>query len=80
MAVWSILCPFWYFCGHLVYFSPHWYFVPRKIWQLLSDTVLQLEFMYLVLAQQTPTWQMQYNFTSRQTHELGKVKVVKTEL
>jgi hypothetical protein len=40
MTIWSILRPFgnisWpfgIFCGHLVYFSPFWYFVPRKIWQ-----------------------------------------------
>jgi hypothetical protein len=30
----NILWPFGIFCGHLVYFSPFWYFVPRKIWQL----------------------------------------------
>jgi hypothetical protein len=23
----------WPFCGNLVYFSPFWYFGPRKIWQ-----------------------------------------------
>jgi hypothetical protein len=40
MAIWNslqtfgdILWPFGIFCGNLVYFSPFWYFVPRKIWQ-----------------------------------------------
>jgi hypothetical protein len=32
-ATGSILWPFFIFCGHLVYFSPFWYLVPRKIWQ-----------------------------------------------
>jgi hypothetical protein len=26
----------WYICGHLVYFPPFWYVVPRKIWQPCS--------------------------------------------
>jgi hypothetical protein len=29
----NILWPLGIFCGHLVYFLPFWYFVPRKIWQ-----------------------------------------------
>jgi hypothetical protein len=29
----NILWPFGIFRGRLVYFSPFWYFVPRKIWQ-----------------------------------------------
>jgi hypothetical protein len=33
MTIWSILLPFGLFCGNFVYFSPLWYFVPRKIWQ-----------------------------------------------
>jgi hypothetical protein len=32
-AIENILWPFVIFCGHLVYFSPFWYFVSRKIWQ-----------------------------------------------
>jgi hypothetical protein len=32
-AIGNILGPFGIFCGNLVYFSPLWYFVPRKIWQ-----------------------------------------------
>jgi hypothetical protein len=32
-AIKNILLPFGMFCGHLVYFPPFWYFVPRKIWQ-----------------------------------------------
>jgi hypothetical protein len=32
-AMGNILGPFGIFCVHLVYFSPFWYFVPRKIWQ-----------------------------------------------
>jgi hypothetical protein len=32
-AIGNILWPFGIFCGHLVYFPPFWYFVPRKIWQ-----------------------------------------------
>jgi hypothetical protein len=33
MTIWSVLWPFGIFCGTLVYFSPFWYFGPRKIWQ-----------------------------------------------
>jgi hypothetical protein len=33
IAIGNILWPFDILCGHLVYFSPFWYFVPRKIWQ-----------------------------------------------
>jgi hypothetical protein len=33
MTIWSILRPLEIFCGNLVYFSPFWYFGPRKIWQ-----------------------------------------------
>jgi hypothetical protein len=29
----NILWPFGIFCGNLVYFTPFWYFGPRKIWQ-----------------------------------------------
>jgi hypothetical protein len=29
-----ILWTFGVFCGILVYFSPSWYFVPRKIWRI----------------------------------------------
>jgi hypothetical protein len=32
-AIGNILWPFGIFCGRLVYFSPFWYLVPRKIWQ-----------------------------------------------
>jgi hypothetical protein len=32
-AIENILWPFGIFCGHSVYFSPFWYFVPRIIWQ-----------------------------------------------
>jgi hypothetical protein len=32
-AIGNILWPFGIFCGHLVYFSPFWYIVKRKIWQ-----------------------------------------------
>jgi hypothetical protein len=32
-AIGNILWPFGIFCGHLVFFSPFWYIVPRKIWQ-----------------------------------------------
>jgi hypothetical protein len=37
MTVWFILRPLEIFYGHLVYFCPFWYFVPRKIWQPWSD-------------------------------------------
>jgi hypothetical protein len=30
---WVYLMGIWQFCSHLVYFSPLWYFLPRKIWQ-----------------------------------------------
>jgi hypothetical protein len=33
MVTWYRLCPFGPVCGHLAYFPPFWYFVPRKIWQ-----------------------------------------------
>jgi hypothetical protein len=29
----NISWPFGIFCGHLVYYSPYWYFVSRKTWQ-----------------------------------------------
>jgi hypothetical protein len=32
-AIANILWPFGIVCGHLLYFPPFWYFVPRKIWQ-----------------------------------------------
>jgi hypothetical protein len=32
-AIWYNLWQFGIVCGYLVYFSPFWYFVPRKIWQ-----------------------------------------------
>jgi hypothetical protein len=33
-AIGNILWPIGIFCGNLVYFSPFWYFGPRKIWHL----------------------------------------------
>jgi hypothetical protein len=44
-AIGNILWPFHLFCGHLVYFPPFWYFVPRKIWQPWSR--LQIQPMYM---------------------------------
>jgi hypothetical protein len=35
-AIGNILWPFGIFCGNLVYFSPFWYFGPRKIWHTWS--------------------------------------------
>jgi hypothetical protein len=32
-AIGNTLWPFDIFCGNMVYFSPFWYFGPRKIWQ-----------------------------------------------
>jgi hypothetical protein len=32
-AIGNILWSLGIFCGHLVYFSPFWYLLPRKIWQ-----------------------------------------------
>jgi hypothetical protein len=32
-AIGNILGPSGIFCANLVYFSPFWYFGPRKIWQ-----------------------------------------------
>jgi hypothetical protein len=32
-AIGNILWSFGIFCGHLIYFSPFWYLVPRKFWQ-----------------------------------------------
>jgi hypothetical protein len=34
-AIGNTLWPCGIFCGNLVYFSPFWYFGPRKIWQPL---------------------------------------------
>jgi hypothetical protein len=31
-AIGNILWSFGIFCGHLVYFPPFWYVVPRRIW------------------------------------------------
>jgi hypothetical protein len=43
LVIWNILGPLgyilmgtWYFCCHLVYFSPLWYIVPRKPWFWLN--------------------------------------------
>jgi hypothetical protein len=36
-AIINVLWPFGLFCGYLVYFSPFWYFVHIKIWQLFSQ-------------------------------------------
>jgi ABC-type spermidine/putrescine transport system permease subunit II len=36
-AIGNSLGPVGIFCGHLVYISPFWYFVPRKIWQLRRE-------------------------------------------
>jgi hypothetical protein len=35
-AIGNTLWPFGIFWGHLIYFSPFWYVVPRKIWQPCS--------------------------------------------
>jgi hypothetical protein len=32
-TIWYTLKPFSIYCGHLVYFLPFWYIVPRNIWQ-----------------------------------------------
>jgi hypothetical protein len=32
-SIWYTLWPFGMFYGYLVYFSPFWYVVPKKIWQ-----------------------------------------------
>jgi hypothetical protein len=49
-AIGNMLWPFGIFCGNLGYFSPFWYFGPRKIWQLCSELV-----NYNVPLKQTPT-------------------------
>jgi hypothetical protein len=44
---WKILVyfmtTFGLFCGHLVYFSPFWFVVPRKIWQPCSAMEEKME-------------------------------------
>jgi hypothetical protein len=40
MSILNILWPFGIFCGHLVYFPPFWYIVPRKIWQPFNDFLI----------------------------------------
>jgi hypothetical protein len=42
-AKWYIL---WSFCSHLIYFSPFWYAVPRKIWQPWSESVSSKNFQH----------------------------------
>jgi hypothetical protein len=37
-AIVIFLWQFGIFCGNLVYFSPFWYFGPRKIWQPWLET------------------------------------------
>jgi hypothetical protein len=39
-AKWYIFGPFGASCGHLVYFSPFCYVVPRKIWQPCSQVII----------------------------------------
>jgi hypothetical protein len=53
-AIGNILFPFCIFCGDFVYFSPFWYFGPRKIWQpcfkrveLIQKTTVKLSWIYL---------------------------------
>jgi hypothetical protein len=41
-AIWYILLPFGIFYGYLVYVSPFWYAVPRKIWQPWPEDVFSL--------------------------------------
>jgi hypothetical protein len=56
----AILCNLWPFCidcGHMVYFSPFWSVVPRKIWQsclhqcfshqLLTSAIFAMEQVFL---------------------------------
>jgi hypothetical protein len=43
MVICTILRPFGVFYGYLVYFSPFWYVVPRKIWQPWSRTRIQFK-------------------------------------
>jgi hypothetical protein len=50
-AVGNILGPFDIFCGHLVYFPPFWYFVPRKIWQPWPGVGSYIDFKLRTLAQ-----------------------------
>jgi hypothetical protein len=44
-AIGNTLWPFGIFCDNLVYFSPFWYVVPRKIWQYCLQA-LQTKTMY----------------------------------
>jgi hypothetical protein len=48
-AIGNILWPLGKFCCNLVYFSPVWYVVPRKIWQPWSPTLRKKEIVYPVL-------------------------------
>jgi hypothetical protein len=66
MAIWNILWPFGIFCGNLVYWSPFWYFGPRKIWQpfylVLVHEWAKIAFIARVarfsLVQYTKIWRM----------------------
>jgi hypothetical protein len=44
------LWPYGAFYGHLVYYLPFWYFVPRKIWQpwanLATVTVSETKYLF----------------------------------
>jgi hypothetical protein len=41
MTIGNILWPFGIFCGDFVFFSPFWYFGPRKIWQPCFECALK---------------------------------------
>jgi hypothetical protein len=51
-AIGKILWPFGIFCGHSVYLSPFWYFVPRKIWQPWSERGAGINFFRTGLCSQ----------------------------
>jgi hypothetical protein len=78
---WYILCPFgqfycycknvraiWLFLGRMVYFSPFWYFVPRKIWQPFSLLCV------------VPSIPVEINIHVIGTFRIGKVHELKFEM
>jgi hypothetical protein len=58
---WYILCPFGMFCDHLVYFSPFWHIVPRKIWQPWTQLCSLLRCQFSAISKKQKLWMRQFS-------------------
>jgi hypothetical protein len=85
MDTWSILWSFVIFYGHLVYvvrgnleyFSPFWYFVPRKIWQpwiIRTERTVRASSIFgsNIVKNQQPTNPVTFSLQTRAWRLLGR--------